>query len=92
MQASARCGKSRYPSALSPFLAFPCSLLPYFPIEGRELWQLDERPEAFLPDDLVGDGELVIAGLLSEDGRPRVEGSDALLLQGARTEVLEEQI
>ena len=62
------------------------------PIEGRELWQLDGRPEAFLPDDLVGDGELVIAGLLSEDGRPRVKGSDALLLQGTRTEILEEQI
>ena len=30
MQASAGCGESRYPSALSLFLAFPCSLLSCF--------------------------------------------------------------
>ena len=61
-------------------------------IEGCQFRDFDEVAEPLFLYDLVGYGELVVDGLLGEDGRPRVERADVLPLQLFRTQVFEQQI
>ena len=60
-----------------------------FVVHGSKLGHFDEIAEAFLLDDFIGDGELVVYRLLGKDCRPCVEGVDTLTFQFFGTEVFE---
>ena len=74
------------------FYAIFCFLLPYFRIEGSQLWHLNERPKPFLLNDVIRDGELIVCRFLGKYRSPCVKTVDALLFQGLRTQVFEQKI
>ena len=64
----------------------------YLRIETRKLRYFNEGAEAFLLNDFVGDGKLVVCTLLGKYSCPRIKAVDALLLESLWTQVFEEEI
>ncbi len=63
-----------------------------FVVHGGKFGHFDEIAEAFLLDDFIGDGELVVYRLLGKDGCPCIEGVDALAFQFFGAKVFKEQV
>ena len=74
------------------FYAIFCFLLPYFRIERGKLRYLDKGTVAFLLDNLIGDGELVVSRFLGKDDCPCIKTVDTLLLQSLWAQILEQEI
>ena len=69
-----------------------CAEIANLRIERGKFGYLDEGSEAFLLNNLIGDGILIVSGLLGKDSSSCVETVNALLLQGLRAQVFEQKI
>ena len=69
-----------------------CAEIANLRIERGKFRHFNKGSEAFLLNNLIGDGKLIVSGLLGKDRSPCVETVNALLLQGLRAQVFEEQI
>ena len=61
-------------------------------IKGCQLRHFNKSSEAFLLNDVVCDGELIVGRLLRKDGCPCVKAVDTLLFQSLRAQILEQKI